>query len=143
MLMFTTTRFTFMALARSAKKQQLKMTATQSFELEEAAIDDIHTFKLSGRLMDQAQSEELIEHLEKAIDEGKKKIILDLEGLNYMNSTGLNTVIAVMNKVKQGESSAVICNLNTTVQTLFMVTKLDSVYTIVKTHEEAVSKLNG
>ncbi len=119
------------------------MTATQSFELEEAAIDDIHTFKLSGRLMDQAQSEELIEHLEKAIGEGKKKIILDLEGLNYMNSTGLNTVIAVMNKVKQGESSAVICNLNATVQTLFMVTKLDSVYTIVKTHEEAVNKLNG
>lgn len=119
------------------------MNSTQSFELTEASTDDIKTFKLSGRLMDQAQSEELIAHLEKAIEGGGKKFVLDLEGLNYMNSTGLNTVISVINKVKTNEGSAVICNLNPTIKQLFAVTKLDSVYTIVESHEAAVSKLNG
>ena len=119
------------------------MNASTSFELTEAATDDVRTFRLSGRLMDQAQSEELIQHLENAIEGGGKKFVLDLDGLNYMNSTGLNTVISVMNKVKSSEGSAVLCNLNQTIEGLFSVTKLDSVYRIVGSHEEAVNALNG
>lgn len=117
------------------------MTDTRTFELEHLDSDNIQTFRLSGRLMDQAQSEDLIDHLDKTIENGHKKIILDLEGLNYMNSTGLNTVISVMNKAKKAGGSAVICSLNPTVKQLFSVTKLDSVFTIVESHEEALSKL--
>lgn len=119
------------------------MTQTQSFELKEQANDDVRTFSLSGRLMDQAQSEELISLFETAIDGGGKKFIVNLEGLNYMNSTGLNTVISVMNKIKKSEGKAVLCCLNPTIQQLFAVTKLDSVYQIVSTQNEAMSALNS
>lgn len=119
------------------------MTETRTFELVSSENNGIQTFKLSGRLMDQSQSEELIEHLDRSIDGGHKKIILDLGGLDYMNSTGLNTVISVMNKAKKAEGSAVLCNLNQTVRQLFSVTKLDSVFKIVDSHEAAVSELQS
>jgi anti-sigma B factor antagonist len=119
------------------------MTDTRTFELNTTEADGIQTFRLSGRLMDQAQSEELIDLLDKSIDTGYKKIILDLEGLNYMNSTGLNTVISVMNKAKKAQGTAIICNMNPMVKQLFSVTKLDSVFTIVDDHQEAVNKLKS
>ena len=98
-------------------------------------------FTLSGRLMDQAEADELMATLEKEIESGHNKILLELSELKYMNSTGLNIMINVLTKTRNAGGEAIIVNVSDSVKQLFVVTKLDTIFTIAATKEEALEKL--
>ena len=93
--------------------------------------------------MDQAEADSLTASLEKEISEGHNKIVLDLSGLKYMNSTGLNIMINVLTKTRNSGGEAVIANVSESVKQLFVVTKLDTIFTITGTKEEAFEKLRS
>ncbi|MUK89710.1 anti-sigma factor antagonist [Ornithinibacillus sp. L9] len=63
----------------------------------------------------------------------KKKgytLVVDLEQVNYMDSTGLGVFISVLKATKEAESSMTLINLKERVRKLFKITGLDQIINI-------------
>lgn len=121
------------------------MTTTErpAFDLEISELQGIKVFRLKGRLMDQHQADRLMTALDNEVDAGHSKVVLDMGELQYMNSTGLNILINVLTRTRNAGGDSLIARVSSSVRQLFVVTKLDSVFIITDTVEDAVAKLNA
>ncbi|MBK6540735.1 MAG: STAS domain-containing protein [Flavobacteriales bacterium] len=119
------------------------MTERPTFDLEVETTPAGPVFKLHGRLMDQQQADKLMSALEEGLSQGRKNVVLDMSQLQYMNSTGLNILINVLTRTRNAGGDAIISGLSPSVRQLFVVTKLDSVFTITSGVDEALAKLQA
>ncbi|MBL7957157.1 MAG: STAS domain-containing protein [Flavobacteriales bacterium] len=121
------------------------MTVTErpAFDLSVSYRDGIPVFHMKGRLMDQQQADRLMESLNAELGKGPASVVLDMVDLQYMNSTGLNILISVLTTTRNKGGDTLIANVSTSVRQLFLVTKLDSVFIITPSVEEAIAKLKG
>ena len=97
---------------------------------------------LSGVLIAPNQSTGLIEEVEEMVVEGMQNIIVDLSGIESMNSTGLNVLIGILTKARNAGGEAVIANVPDKVNELMVITKLNTVFTVADSIEAAVELLN-
>ena len=102
----------------------------------------IAILSLYGDLIDRNLAQSLMDEVTKLSDEGQHKFIFELSELKYMNSTGLNVLINVLTKSRKSGGDLVICGVSKKVQELLLVTKLNSVFSVTQTTEEAIAKFN-
>lgn len=121
----------------------MTVTDRTTFDIAIAEEQGCSVFHLKGRLMDQQQADRLMSALDEELGNGKHSVILDMTDLAYMNSTGLNILINVLTRSRNAGGDTVIAGVSTSVRQLFLVTKLDSVFTITNTVDEAVAKLTS
>jgi anti-sigma B factor antagonist len=110
----------------------------------EFGIDELDGFPvilLEGSLLERHEADDLLEEVKELIEEGSTRIILELSKLNYLNSSGLNVLLNILTKVRNANGEAVICGVNERLRTLLVITKLDAVFQIAKTCEEASQRL--
>jgi anti-sigma B factor antagonist len=103
--------------------------------------DGISIISLEGNLIEKNQATELIEEIESLIEKNASKFILNMASFKYMNSTGLNVMINILTKARKAGGEAVICSMPDKIKELMVITKLNSVFTIAETLEEAIQKL--
>ncbi len=106
-----------------------------SYNIEKS--DDLTLLTMQGRLVDKVEAIELSVDIEEELEEGSNRFIVDLSKLEYMNSTGLNILINIMNKTRNEGGEAIIVGATPRVLSLFTVTKLDTVFSMRATREEA------
>ena len=109
-----------------------------SFELEQ--IEDRKTWvvKLQGRWVDESTGSGMIEELDKLVKRGHSNFIFDMEKLEYLNSSGLNTLVNQLTKSRSVGGDVVLTNLSEKVKNLFIVTKLNTVFTVAESQQEAL-----
>lgn len=61
-----------------------------------------------------------------------KDIIFDATGLDFIDSTGLGSLISIYNKIKEEDKSITIKNIKSNVKKIFEITELDKVFNIVE-----------
>jgi anti-sigma B factor antagonist len=101
----------------------------------------INVFHLQGDIIDKVEANAFIEELNKIVAAGKNKFVLELSGVKYMNSSGLNILVNVLTKARNAGGDVVVCNLSKKVSDLLVITKLDSIFHILPTEQEAIKKL--
>lgn len=111
------------------------------FGYKASTVSGFPVFTLMGELIDRGQAKELTEEIDKHISEGRVKFVFDLEKLKYINSSGLGVIITLFTRARKNEGEIVICCVNKKVKELLLITKLNSVFTVTKTVESAISKL--
>jgi anti-sigma B factor antagonist len=84
---------------------------------------------------------EFAERLNAAVEGGKTGIVLDLTGVEFIDSTGLSVLLSGLRKVTRVGGDMVIACANPTVLRLFEITKLDSTFEILPGRDEAVERL--
>lgn len=94
-----------------------------------------------GRL-DVTRSTELEEEITKLIDdEGVRNIIMNLENVEYMSSSGFRACIAILRKLKSLNGNFKISNVRPAVKRIFDVIELTSLFDIYDTEEEAIKSI--
>ena len=117
-------------------------TERPPFGLTVSQRDGCKIFHMTGRLMDQKEADHMMEILEHELgDHRNLNVLLDMSLLQYMNSTGLNILISVLTRTRKGGGEVLISGMSTGVRQLFIVTKLDTVFTIKDSVEEALATL--
>jgi anti-sigma B factor antagonist len=96
---------------------------------------------MRGRLMDKNETLGMLEEISENLLDGYNEMIIDLAKLEYMNSSGLNVMIGLLTKARNEGGEAIICNVSKSVEALFVMTKLNTVFTVVETREDAITKL--
>ena len=64
------------------------------------------------------------------IEKGHNTFLIDLEGVDYIDSSGLGTLVAIQKRALQNGGSVVIKGLRGLVKDLFELTRLDKVFEI-------------
>ena len=85
--------------------------------------------KLSGSIYVE-EAAQLRESLTGHIEKGHKTFIIDLGGVDYIDSSGLGTLVAIQKRALQNGGSVVIKGLRGLVKDLFELTRLDKVFEI-------------
>ena len=76
------------------------------------------------------EAAQLRESLIGYIDKGIKTFIIDLGGVDYIDSSGLGTLVAIQKRAMQNDGSVVIKGLHGLVKDLFVLTRLDKAFEI-------------
>ena len=96
---------------------------------------------LSGELMERSDSQAMLAEYDKLTTGTKSKVILYLKDLRYMNSTGLNVMIGMFTKARRSGGEMIVAEVSDKVKELFVVTKLNTVFSVVGTLQEAEERL--
>lgn len=70
-----------------------------------------------------------------------KKVVVDLEKVSYVDSSGLATLVEILKKTKIQGGSLGLSGLSEKVRSLFEITKLDKLFSIFPTQDSAVEKV--
>ncbi len=74
-----------------------------------------------------------------ACQEQPRKIVINLEAVRYLDSSGIGTLVEVFRRVNGYGGKLVLCGLNDRVLSVFEITKLDRFFKICATEAEALS----
>lgn len=99
-------------------------------------------FKLQGKITELDSCERLLDEVDNYTLAGTSNIILDLSKLEYINSSGLNALISILTKTRNAGGDCILCNINESVNKLFIITKLNTLFVITETKDEATKLLN-
>ena len=95
--------------------------------------------EMAGKLVDKVEAIEVRVEIDEILEEGTSQFIIDLSELEYMNSTGLNILINLMNKARNEGGEAIVVGAKPRITSLFEVTKLNSVFMMKESRAEAES----
>jgi anti-sigma B factor antagonist len=84
---------------------------------------------LKGEVVGGPDATELRRQLQNLIEQGKKKIVVDLGQVELMNSSGLGMLIGGLTTVRNAEGDLKLANASPKILSLFTVTKLSKVFT--------------
>ena len=74
------------------------------------------------------------------LTQGKQHFVLNLEGVSYIDSSGLGQLIAIWTSIRNRKGHMTVLNPTKRVQRLFEITRLTTVFEILHTEADAVKK---
>jgi anti-sigma B factor antagonist len=101
-------------------------------------VNNVLFLKLEGDMLGETDGMELLDIVNNHINQNIVNAAIDLFGVRYMNSTGIGVLITLLTKFKSNNGALVLVNPSEQIQKLLTITKLNSVFTIVGTKEEAI-----
>jgi anti-sigma B factor antagonist len=111
------------------------------FDLSESELDDTTVvIRVAGEIH-ATTAPGFSERLNGAIDGGKTGVVLDLTGVDFIDSTGLSVLLNGLRRVTRVRGSMVIACANPTVLRLFEITKLDTTFEILPDCDEAIARI--
>ena len=86
-------------------------------------------------------SPELRKAFEVIIKSNEKKVLIDFSKVAYIDSSGLATLIEMLQRLKKSGGKLSFSNMSEKVKNVFEITKLDKLFSIFETREEALKNL--
>lgn len=102
--------------------------------------DSVEVVALLDRL-DAAAAQPLREALKGIIDRGRSRLVLDLSGVTFMDSSGLSVLVTTLKTARAAGGDVVLLGLTPTVRSLIQLTRLHRVFLIFDDESDAVAAL--
>ncbi|WP_300464718.1 STAS domain-containing protein [Desulfobacula sp.] len=100
----------------------------------------VEIFSVKGSL-DSNTSTEFETRIYAALESGQRKLILNLEDLEYISSAGIRVMLKTTKDLKRMEGTVVLCALQDYVKEVFDIAGFDGYLNIEKSLEEAMVKI--
>ena len=99
--------------------------------------DDVTVISVTGQLI-VGNRQELKDDVIELLEAGSRQFLLDFEDTAYIDSSGLGVLVSLSKKIREKGGELRLANLNEDLRTLFELTKLDTLFFIANTREEAL-----
>ena len=99
--------------------------------------EGVSVYEVSGEI-NIGTSPELRKYFDKQVS---KKIVVDLAKVTYVDSSGLATLVEILKKTKSQSGSLGLSGMSDKVRSLFEITKLDKLFQLFPTQQEAVARV--
>ncbi|MEP6782865.1 MAG: STAS domain-containing protein [Acidobacteriota bacterium] len=107
-------------------------------EIVERTVSDVTVLDLKGKMTLGEGDEMLKDKINSLLASGKKKLLLNLEGVPYIDSAGLGEVVRTYTTVSRQGGSLKLLNLTKRIEDLLSITKLLTVFDTFDSEAEAV-----
>ncbi len=95
-----------------------------------------------GGEVDAYSAPKLHERIDEIVEAGQRHLVVDLGGVDFIDSTGLGVLVSGHNKAREvGGRLDLVCNLDRIIK-LMRITGLDDVFVIHSSVDEAVNSKN-
>lgn len=106
-------------------------------------IEDLAILRLSGEIKMGESAAAMVGELENLLGNREYRgVILDLEGINYIDSTGLGEMVGFLDKFKQENQKLKILNPSERVLKLIKLTRLDDFMDIHDDETKAIASFS-
>jgi anti-sigma B factor antagonist len=107
-------------------------------QIEERAVGDVTVLDLRGKITLGEGDELLKDKVNSLVNQGKKKIVLNLADVPYIDSAGLGEVVRTYTTVSRQGGSLKLLNLTKRITDLLSITKLLTVFETFDSEKDAV-----
>ena len=102
-------------------------------------VDGVSVVALDGRIVLGEESNALREKVKGLLAEGKKKIVLNMDNITFIDSAGLGTLVAAHHSAKSQGAALKLAHLGSKFQEVLQITKLLTVFDVYDTEAAAVA----
>lgn len=106
--------------------------------IKSKVLEEIKIFYLDGSIKSAEDLELFSDSIDSAISAGRMKILLNFEGVDFINSSGLGRLVMADKKIGEISGSLKITNLREELEDLFNFTKLKEMLAVYESEEEAI-----
>src|SRR4249919_2016852 len=112
-------------------------------QIEERSTGDVTILDLKGRMTMGEGDELLNDKINSLILQGRKKLVLNLEGVPYVDSAGLGEIVRTYTTVSRQGGSLKLVNLTKRITDLLAITKLLTVFETFESEPEALKSFQA
>ena len=106
--------------------------------IEERIIGDVTVLDLKGKMTLGEGDELLKDKINSLIHQGQKKLLLNLEGVPYIDSAGLGEIVRTYTTVSRQGGNLKLVNLTKRITDLLSITKLLTVFETFDSEPDAL-----
>ncbi|MEE8576274.1 MAG: STAS domain-containing protein [candidate division Zixibacteria bacterium] len=104
--------------------------------------DDVVILEPKGKIMGGPDASLLHDKLYEYIGKDKKKVVVDLALVDWMNSTGLGILISGYTTLRNNNGQLKLANVTAKIQSLLTITKLVTVFEAYDSIDEAIKSFD-
>jgi anti-sigma B factor antagonist len=109
--------------------------------ISEHSTEDVTILDLLTPITGDSSGQLFMPQIEALLEEGKRKFVLNLAEMNWINSSGLGLFIGARRRIEEAGGRLVLCGVNQRIQGILDVTALSTMYTIVPDVHAALEEL--
>jgi anti-sigma B factor antagonist len=110
-----------------------------SLDIHEREREGIDILDLDGRLTVGDEVSKYRETLQKSIDSGRRSIILNLQKVDYVDSTGLGAMVMTYTSLQKAGGKVKLLNLTRRSIELLVMTKLTTIFEVFDDEQNAIN----
>ena len=107
-------------------------------QIEERSAGDVTVLDLKGKMTLGEGDELLKDKINSLIQQGRRKVVLNLEGVPYIDSAGLGEIVRTYTTISRQGGSLKLLNLTKRITDLLAITKLLTVFETFDAESDAV-----
>ena len=111
---------------------------TPSMKFNSRMVGDVVVYDLKGGLEGGPDTFAIKDDVKTQMEQGHRKFLLNMDGVDYVSSTGVGIVVSVYSSIMSGGGVMKISNANQRVSRVMMITKLLEVFDSYYKEEEAI-----
>lgn len=112
-------------------------------QIEERAVGDVVVLDLKGRVTLGEGDQLLKDKVNSLVNQGRKRMVLNLAGVPYVDSAGLGEIVGSYTTVSRQGGSLKLVNLTKKITDLLAITKLLTVFETFESEDEAVRSFSA
>ena len=98
--------------------------------------------RISGSILGEDRIQ-LSDKIQELVDDGGKNVVLNLQDVDLMDSVGLGMLVALRASLMRREVRLLLSNVDRSVRSLLLITKLNNVFELYDTEDEAIAGLDS
>jgi anti-sigma B factor antagonist len=95
-----------------------------------------------GSLVGGEETDELRGAVADLVEQGNKKLVIDLGKVTYLNSTAIGVLVSAHTTYTRNQGKVKLCGINKNISNIFVITKLTMIFDVSETRDEAVASLS-
>lgn len=105
-------------------------------------IGDVRIIRLAGKITIGAGDVKMRELVDAALEDGKKKILLDLEDVSTIDSSGIGEMVSCYTTVAKHGGQLKLLRLSPKINDILQVTQLITVFDVFDDQQEALASFS-
>jgi len=82
------------------------------------------------------------EALHKVIDDGQRHLIVNMEQVTYMDSSGFGTLLGALKRVRSDGGTVNLVKVSGAIDRMLNITRLNTIFNVLPSVEDAITKLD-
>jgi anti-sigma B factor antagonist len=108
------------------------------FETATREVDGLTILVLGGEV-DVYTAPQFREAIEKVLAPGQLHLIIDMSGISYIDSSGFGILLSAVKRIRPNGGSVNLVSCNSAIDRVLRITKLNTVFNVVDTLDQALA----
>ncbi len=113
-----------------------------ALKMTDREVDGVTLLQLEGRIVLGEESNAFRERVKSMLAENKKRIVLNMSNVTYIDSAGLGTLVATFHSARNQGATLKLANLGAKFREVLQVTKLLTVFEVFDNETAALQSFS-